>query len=36
MTITNAAVLTEINQCNKFFGVLAFGCSYPRFLIDTT
>jgi hypothetical protein len=34
MTITNAAVLTEIAQPNKFLGVLAFGSSYPRFLID--
>jgi hypothetical protein len=35
MTITNAAVLTEINQSNMVLAVLAFGFSYPRFLIDS-
>lgn len=34
MTITNAAVLTELAQSNSVFGLITFGISFPRFAID--
>jgi hypothetical protein len=34
MIVTNAAVLTELSQTNSVLSVLAFGLSYPRFMID--
>jgi hypothetical protein len=34
MTITNAAVLTELAQDNSVFGLITFGLSFPRFAID--
>jgi len=34
IVITNAAVLTELEQSNSLFSVIAFGLSYPRFMLD--
>ena len=34
IVITNASVLTELNQPNSVLGVMAFGLGYPRFWID--
>jgi hypothetical protein len=34
MIVTNAAVLTELNQSYKILSVMAFGLSYPRFMVD--
>ena len=34
IVVTNAAVLTELTQSNSVLSLLAFGISYPRFMLD--